>query len=113
MRWAFVEFTHYTGDDALENFSAADYTRITADSLADAVKQIATIQGQPLARIDDGDSPYGGVYTNARLARRYWILNDHVRSNTTCYGIFAESVLNLPFTAMRNGDSLFPTATPS
>jgi len=48
MRWAFLEFTHYTDDDALfDNFAAADYTRITVDSLAEAVKRIASIQGQP------------------------------------------------------------------
>jgi len=107
MRWAFLEFTHYTGDDALfDNFSASDYTKITADSLDTVVHQLATIQGEPLTRIDAGDSPYGGVYTHARIAQRYWKLNDFVRANTPCYAVFAESVLDLPFEAMRDGSSL-------
>lgn len=100
MRWALIEFTHYSGDDALfDNYAAADYSVLHADSLTEAVAQV-TRPGAPLTRIDDSDSPYGGVYTSRRLARRYFQLNDFVRSSTLCYGIFAESVLQLNFDQM-------------
>jgi hypothetical protein len=98
MRWALLEFTHYPGDDAVfDTYAPEDWHIIPADSLTDAVAIAAAIQGQPLARIDDSDSPYGGVFTNARMARRYTLLQDSVRSNTLCYAIFAESVFALPF----------------
>ena len=71
MRWALITFTHYTGNDAMfENFSAEDYAVIEADSLADALAQVS-MPGESLAQIDDSDSPYGGVFTSRRVARRY------------------------------------------
>ena len=68
MRWAVLTFTHYTNDDALEAAydDPADYSVCTADAVA-----AITPPGQRLARIDDHDTPYGGVYTDARYARRY------------------------------------------
>ena len=96
MRWALTTFTHYTGDDAMfENFTVDDYTVLDAPSLHDALALVGA--DRPLARIDDGDSPYGGVFTDQRRSKRYFKLNDFVRSNTLCYGLFAESVIDLPW----------------
>lgn len=100
MRWALITFTHYTGNDAMfENFSAEDYAVIEADSLADALAQVS-MPGESLAQIDDSDSPYGGVFTSRRVARRYFKLNDFALSNTLCYGLFAENVLMEDFDRM-------------
>lgn len=94
MQWALVTFTHYTGDDAqYDNFEPADYTWLEAPSLHAALQDVARVAGHPLARLDDGDSPYGGTFAHARLARRYFKLNDFARSNTLVYGLFAASVL--------------------
>lgn len=89
MRWAVLEFTHYTTDEALAIYEPSDYSPMAADTLADAVAAITPL-GMHLARIDDHDTPYGGVFTNARYARRYDILNDWTRSNLLCYALVAE-----------------------
>ena len=99
MRWYATQFTHYTGDDMFENFEPDDYFPIDSDTLSDAVHQAAqTVYGPqvpPLRRIDDGDSPYGGVFTLSRYARRYFILNDGTLSNLPVFGVFADCVRDL------------------
>ncbi len=99
MRWALITFTHYTGDEMFENFSAEDYAVIEAESLTEALTHVA-MPGESLARIDDSDSPYGGVFTARRFARRYFKLNDRTLSHTLCYGLFAENVLMEDFNHM-------------
>lgn len=69
---------------------------LEAETLSAALEQIAPLTG-PLARLDDSDSPYGGVYAPQRLARRYYQLNDHWLSNTLCVLLAAEPVLALDF----------------
>ena len=104
MRWAVIEFTHYTGDDTMfENFADDDFHVIVAETLSEVLTQLSG--STRLARIDDGDSLYGGVYTNAWVSRRYFKLNDFVLSNTVCYAIFAETVLDRDFDAMRSWSS--------
>lgn len=100
MRWAFQQFTHYTGDDAMFNTQEPeDFSVVEADTLAEALDRVAPLTG-PVARIDDGDSPYGGVYAPKRLARRYFQLNDQWLSNTLCVLLAAEPVLALDFDRM-------------
>ena len=103
MRWAITEFTHFTGDEAMfESLADEDFWVIEAETLSEVLERLAVRNGGgSLARIDDGDSPYGGVYTDARAARRYFKLNDFVLSNTSCYAVFAESVLDRNFDAMQ------------
>ena len=101
MRWYAIEFTHYTGDDTqFDNFDRDDYFPIEADTLSEALRQAAgTVYGSDLpmlSRIDDSDSPYGGVFTVSRYARRYHILNDWTLSNLPVFGVFAEGVMNFP-----------------
>ena len=99
MRWAVIEFTHYTGDDTMfENFADDDFQVTVADTLSEVISQLSG--STPLVRIDDGDSPYGGVYTHAQDAD-YFDLDDFARSNVLCWGIFAESVLDRNFNAMK------------
>ena len=99
MRWYATQFTHYTGDDMFENFEPDDYFPIDADTLFDAVHQAAqTVYGPavpPLCRIDNGDDPYGGVFTLSRYARRYFILNDFTLSSLPVFGMFADCVRDL------------------
>lgn len=100
MRWAFKQFTHYSGDDAIfEVDTEEDYSVLEAETLADALERVEPLTG-PLARLDDSDSPYGGVYAPKRLARRYYQLNDHWLSNTLCVLLAAEPVLALDFDRM-------------
>lgn len=101
MRWAIVEFTHFTGDEAMfETMTEEDFAVVEGETLSEIVRRVEGINGESLARIDASDSSYGGIYTDARLARRYFKLNDFVLSNTLCYGIFAEPALELNFDAM-------------
>ena len=72
---------------------------LEAETLSAALEQIAPLTG-PLARLDDSDSPYGGVYAPKRLSRRYYLLNDHWLSNTLCVVLAAEPVLALDFDRM-------------
>ena len=98
MRWYATQFTHYTGDDMFENFEPDDYFPLDADTLSDAVHQAAqTVYGPavpPLCRIDDGNDPYGGVFTLSRYARRYFILNDFTLSSLPVFGVFADWVVD-------------------
>jgi hypothetical protein len=94
MRWAILEFTHYTGDDAMfECYDAEDFAVVEAPSLADVIRRLERIEHCILTRLDDTDSPYGAVVTDARMANRYWKLSDATLSNTRCWWIFAETVL--------------------
>ncbi len=100
MRWAFHEFTHYTGDDAMfEVTTEDDYSVLEAPTLGAALDQVAPLTG-PLARLDDSDSPYGGVFAPKRLAARYFKLNEQWLINTPCVLLAAESVLDLDFDRM-------------
>lgn len=100
MRWAFQQFTHYTGDDAMfDSAEPEDFSVVEADTLAAALERVTPLTG-PLARIDDGDSPYGGVYAPRRVAHRYFQLNDQWLSNTLCVLLAAEPVLAFDFDRM-------------
>lgn len=78
---------------------AEDFSVFEADTPAEALDRIAPLTG-PVARIDDGDSPDGGVYAPKRVARRYFELNHQWRSNTLCVLLAAEPVLALDFNRM-------------
>ena len=100
MRWAFRQFTHYSGNDAMfEVDTEEDYEVLEAPTLGAALDQVAPRTG-PLARLDDSDSPYGGVFAPKRLAPRYFKLNDRWLSNTPCVLLAAEPVLALDFDRM-------------
>ncbi len=101
MRWAFLEFTHYSGDDTqLDHFADADFTILEAASLPDLIPTLVRLADGPIARIDDHDSPYGSVYTTAHLVRRYFKLHDATLARTPCYAVFAESVFARDFNQM-------------
>lgn len=121
MRWYVLTFTHYSSDDVLENHPITDYQPLEASSFRDAVREVSAIQGRPVLRIDDGDSPYGGIFCDAavssfyhnlpevadavlyedtdrldQLTRRHGRqdLSDFSQDTLVVYGIFAETVLS-------------------
>lgn len=105
MRWAFKEFTHYSGNDAMFAMDTEDdYSVLEADTLGAALTHVAPLTG-PLARLDDSDSPYGGVFAPKRLAARYFKLNDRWLTNTPCVLLVAEPVLALDFDRMVSYDT--------
>lgn len=100
MRWAFKQFTHYSGDDAMfDGDTEAAYAVLEAPTLGAALAQVAPQTG-PLARLDDSDSPYGGVFAPKRRAARYFKLNDRWLTDTPCVLLAAEPVLALDFDRM-------------
>ena len=98
MVWYTLQFTHYSGDDVqFDNFTADDFNRISAGTLTEAVQHAAQAVYGPhppaLARIDDGDSPYGGVFTLRQHAGHYFQLHDFVRDTLPVFAVFAAAVL--------------------
>jgi len=99
MQWAVLEFTHYTGDDAMfDNFDEEDWQKFSASDLSEALSIIKRANRiDKLARLDDSDSPYGGVFTRTEVVDTYYDLDDFDMSNTPCWCLLAENATGLNF----------------
>lgn len=100
MQWAVIEFTHYTDDDAMfDNFSEENWRKFSAQNLSEAIDiltRYTRLTGAlSLARIDDSDSPYGGVFTDTAVAETYWDLDDADKDSILCWCLVAENATSL------------------
>ena len=100
MQWAVIEFTHYTDDDAMfDNFSEENWRQFSAQNLSEAIDiltRYTRLTGAlSLARIDDSDSFYGGVFTDAAVAEDYWNLDDADKDTILCWCLVADYATDL------------------